>query len=78
MINFEHYLDFCASSFWGKWDIALLKITALFVVAALFIYVGRTNGVLFGASDIVSNLATAFMVTVITVGLGLARKRKKV
>ena len=79
MTNTENYLDFCARSFWGKWDHALLKITALFAVATLFTYIGRTSGVLFsGGEDSVSIFATAFMVTVITAGLGLARKKKKI
>ncbi len=78
MTDNENYLDFCARSFWGKWDQSLLKITALFIVAALTIYAGRTSGVLFGAPDVVSVLATAFMATIMTAGLGLARKKKKI
>ena len=77
MTNNENYLDFCASSYWGRWDQALLKLTALLAVAALLTYFGRTNGVLMGAPDAVSVLATALMVTVLTAGLGLARKKKK-
>jgi len=78
MTKTENYLDFCARSFWGKWDTALLKIGVLFLASALVISAGRELGVLFGAADLTSVLISALMVTVMNTGLGLARKKKKI
>lgn len=72
----ENYLDFCARTYWGEWDYALLKIAVLFFIALILAFTAMENGLLLGYMNHASVLIIALMVTSVTVGVGLLRKKK--
>ncbi len=72
----ETYLDFCARSYWGRWNHAILKIAVLFLVASVLVFAAMKSGLLLGDMNNASVLIIALMVTAVTVGVGLMRKKK--
>jgi len=71
----ETYPDFCHRTFLCQWDKATLNIAVLFMISAVMVQAGRESGILFSPSTYLSNLVTAFIVVVLTVGVGYARKK---
>jgi len=72
----ETYLDFCARAYWGQWNHAVFKIAVLFFVALILVFTAKASGLLLGDMNHASVLIIALMVTAITMGVGLMRKKK--
>lgn len=71
----SNFPDFCAQAFLCRWDKATTNIALMFAVSVLFIHAGKSVGLLFSPSDIAVDFATAIVVTLMAISLGVLRKK---
>ncbi len=76
LLNSKNFPQFCNRAFWGRWDTALINISALFLIAFGFVKGGQYVGVLFGPSNLTSDIVTTCLVTIAILAIGLADKKQ--
>lgn len=71
----SNFPDFCAQAFLCRWDKATTNIALMFAASVLFVHAAKSVGLLFSPSDVAVDFATAVVVTLMAVGLGILRKK---
>ena len=68
--------EFCSLAFWCRWDKALINIFILFWVNFGFVKGGHSLGLLFTSSNLMDDIATAFLATTTLLVVGLINKSR--
>tara|TARA_B100000446_G_scaffold185069_1_gene208361 strand:+ start:1055 stop:1318 length:264 start_codon:yes stop_codon:yes gene_type:complete len=76
LMSTDTFPQFCNRAFWGRWDTALVNIAVLLLTSFGFVKGGQYVGVLFDPLSLTGDIATACLVTITILAIGLADKKQ--
>ncbi len=76
LLRAQTFPQFCTQAFWCRWDRALVNTGVLFLIALGSVKGGKFVGILMGPPSMVADIATACLVTIAILAIGLFDKHQ--